>query len=135
MTASLLKTLDALDAALKAATPGPWDTGDGGCGPYLSFNGHPPGGGLDEPYDDGSEPLWLGGRVNEADRKCIVAAVNALPMLLRIARAAAARVEAERLYAFAVATEAVDLDALCEAKDAAESTLIAALDAATEPGK
>lgn len=90
MTA-LTTLLDDLDAKAKAATPGPWDTGDGVCGPYLSFKGHPSGGGIDEPYDDGSEPLWLGGSVTESDRKCIVAAVNAAPTLIAVVRAAMER--------------------------------------------
>lgn len=133
MTASLLKTLDALDAALKAAAPGPWDTGDGGCGPYLSFKGHPPGGGLDEPYDNGSEPLWLGGRVDEADRKCIVAAVNALPMLLRIARAAAEYRRALRNLSNTYVDG--DADAVFAARDAAEGNLLAAIYAAEAEAK
>jgi hypothetical protein len=46
---------------------------------------------LDEPYDNGSDPVWLGGTVAESDRTAIVSAVNLAPSLSAIARAAVAR--------------------------------------------
>lgn len=72
MTTELTRWLDELDAAREKATPGPWQ-----------YDPETPG----EVWDsDERYPHVLGGCEESADAALIVAAVNALPELIRLAR-------------------------------------------------
>ena len=85
------KAIAALEAAGKAATPGPWGHGEGVCGPYLDFQENDPEW---EVNYNGRGPVWLGGSVEEKDRSLIALAVNLSSPLAAVARAAMARRDA-----------------------------------------
>lgn len=101
---ALIARIDALDAAVKAATPGPWtpatwcnDDGEWVARGPLRVNRPPVQmvGEADDDYadrcldHDSSEPGCDGDQQAHADADLMCAAVNAAPVLSAIARAAA----------------------------------------------